>query len=538
VANIFGHWVRRRSIRVQRFSANQKLETMAKLAKQRQCPAVGREIPSAECGENRASRYACPAECPYNPFAPANYNAFLEVERRADDKALGWLKRNAPDPVALERGVERGLQSRSITELNAFLAWQMYFQRDREGRTVAERWVAQGLRELNNDERVVIRARAQMRTTLIEVRRVLDNYRTEAVDLWAPETPPFVIQDKATASVAVRFVPFVCSLYTLPHYSRLSGGALQIQDMAPWEPLEIVAEQARHLSGPTDGAHLGLWLAEHFVRFRQALTATSLARRQRMMASVDAVFGKAIYVLRAPFEQCRLILDQTRDLLSEPPRPEEKSEGFAEARVWLDDEDKLIKPMPGSHVILGRVLLSQSHWRLEAMGATRLAKLRARFEKRLGDRVGFCAERRDDVGAQFAAEDPAIDQSLVASRLLEGVGQVVMFSSIVPVSAESTDYSGAGWRAAQDHRFPDSPLGDLDGRTPRDAASDPALRPKLIRLLKARVRSHDEENLRTGGKGDINWLLRELGMNEILFDPPPWRPPTDKNAAAYNDMAP
>jgi hypothetical protein len=39
------------------------------------------------------------------------------------------------------------------------------------------------------------------------------------------------------------------------------------------------------------------------------------------------------------------------------------------------------------------------------------------------------------------------------------------------------------------------------------------------------VQAHDERNRQTGRTDDINWLLRELGVDEIIFDPPPWRPP-------------
>ena len=81
---------------------------------------------------------------------------------------------------------------------------------------------------------------------------------------------------------------------------------------------------------------------------------------------------------------------------------------------------------------------------------------------------------------------------------------------------------------AADQAFLDDKIPALDGRTPREAARDPALRPKLIQLMKERVRSHDERNLQTGRADDINWLLRELKLDEIIFDPPPWRPPPPK----------
>jgi len=48
---------------------------MSQASKHRLCPALGREILRSECGENRHSRYACPATGPHNPFALENYTA-------------------------------------------------------------------------------------------------------------------------------------------------------------------------------------------------------------------------------------------------------------------------------------------------------------------------------------------------------------------------------------------------------------------------------------------------------------------------------
>jgi hypothetical protein len=68
-----------------------------------------------------------------------------------------------------------------------------------------------------------------------------------------------------------------------------------------------------------------------------------------------------------------------------------------------------------------------------------------------------------------------------------------------------------------------TPVPAFKGRTPREAALDPNLRPELIRLMKERIRDCDTRNLETGSNDDISWMLRDLGLNEILFDPPPPR---------------
>ena len=52
---------------------------MSKATQQRFCPAVQREISTAECGENRQSKYACPANCEFNHFAPMNFDMYFEL---------------------------------------------------------------------------------------------------------------------------------------------------------------------------------------------------------------------------------------------------------------------------------------------------------------------------------------------------------------------------------------------------------------------------------------------------------------------------
>jgi hypothetical protein len=64
---------------------------MSKSSKLRPCPALGRDISPADCGEPRQSRLACPADCPHNPFGPAHYSQLLEIEDRLDTKSLERL---------------------------------------------------------------------------------------------------------------------------------------------------------------------------------------------------------------------------------------------------------------------------------------------------------------------------------------------------------------------------------------------------------------------------------------------------------------
>ena len=48
---------------------------------QRACPALGRGISSRRCGGERGTKIACPADCGFSPYALANYDEALKLER-------------------------------------------------------------------------------------------------------------------------------------------------------------------------------------------------------------------------------------------------------------------------------------------------------------------------------------------------------------------------------------------------------------------------------------------------------------------------
>ncbi|MCW1922212.1 hypothetical protein OKA05_06585 [Luteolibacter arcticus] len=72
-----------------------------------------------------------------------------------------------------------------------------------------------------------------------------------------------------------------------------------------------------------------------------------------------------------------------------------------------------------------------------------------------------------------------------------------------------------------DEALADQPLPELDGKTPREAAADPALRPRVACLLKEHIRSVDRQRRTEGVDIDSNPLLRELGLDELILPPPP-----------------
>ncbi len=494
---------------------------MSKATKKRSCPAVGRVISSAECGENRVSRYACLPECAFNTFAPSNYSSLLEMEWALDKKCMDRL-----DEECSKLGKSLVIPNQSPIVSQTTVVQRLFFEKDEAGLTFGERWERDDFKGLKNDERIVLRAKAQMRIALLEVHQVRDGQSLETVDLFDPEPQPRLIIDRSLASMAARFSTGLAWCYSLPHYTRISGTFIPIAPVGDYEPPEVVAEIVRHLGGPTDVPGMRRWLLEKMPAFFDAWKAVGIARERQTFSLMDAKFGHATYGLLKSFQECRKRLDEVDAVEEDDLLTKERARRFVESRQWTAKGETSASVPNSGKVVLGRVLLGEETWEISAMGGGNFKRLRERFESQMGDHVLFESEEVQDLAAKFLAEMPSFNSALVPPSLLEKPDVIGLSTSVV--GKKKLSQGMGALRKEQDQAFLDMPIPVLDNRTPREAAKDPALRPRLIKLLKARVRSIDEENLRTRGSYDNAWMLQELGATEIIFDPPPPRePPAD-----------
>jgi hypothetical protein len=64
-------------------------------------------------------------------------------------------------------------------------------------------------------------------------------------------------------------------------------------------------------------------------------------------------------------------------------------------------------------------------------------------------------------------------------------------------------------------KFLDERIPALDGKTPRAAARDPAMRSPLIAVMKTHLHGLDQLKRDKGIVIDIDWVLDELGLPEL-----------------------
>ncbi len=516
---------------------------MSKASKHRFCPAVAREITSAECGSNRITHYRCPSDCPFNPFAPMNYSKFLELESEVDKLISDRAASESPNRYRVGSQLAKSYDTGNMGEYHRLLQWYAYYERDASGLTCGEKWEREGFTGLKNDQKVIARARTRTVMRLLEFRRILSLEQITAVDLLENDGREMLIQDRLLASKAKRFQTLLIWTYDLPHYTRTSGIAYQLPIVADVSPLEVLLETVKHMGGPTENPELQRWLTQNVMRLEERVFATAKLRRRAAFSALDADFSKSVYHLTRPLAECREVLDSIPEVDEEPLTRSENREGFSEARVWLESNPSELAASPSRPPILGRVLIGQTYWRLESLGVARTSALRARFENALGDRVRFETERVDRLAQKVAQDEPNVDAALAVPSLLQRPSYPLLSSS------HANDMF-QGMRKGQtererDERFLDEAIPALDDHTPREAARDPALRPALILMMKNRVQAVDELNLERGEDYDINWLLEELGLRELILPPPPPRPrvksPTanpEKNEDYLEDMPP
>src|SRR6266404_335370 len=347
---------------------------MSKKNRMRDCPAAGRAIEAFECAEGRHTTYACPEHCPFNPFSASNYENYGKIEGGADTKFFNWLVKYSPNPDEFETRIGRALEDRPDSQFFHTFAWHSVYLKNPDGSTCLERGARQGFPGTSKDERLVLKAKMDMRPTIMEVQCILDDKRLQVVDLLDPARTPFIMVDRVLAKYAVRFGVYAVHAFPLPHFSRLFGTAYAIPSVPPFEPEEIIAEIIRHLEGGTDEQGKRLWLMEHYRLFEDALVAVGLARRKAMFDNLDAQFGEAVYELTAPFEGCRERLRGVQEIEEDFLEHSEEAEGFVEGRVWFAKIDEPEYDIVGEGAALGRILLGKTHWRIDCMGGWGLTR--------------------------------------------------------------------------------------------------------------------------------------------------------------------
>lgn len=487
---------------------------MGKSKKHQVCPVTNAEMNSRECGSGRISRYACPEECPRNPWSVESYEKMLQTEdalmRIASTRLFDDEKRSG---ATIEH--PPSAQGHSL-ELLGFFFERFFCREDPQGQTFYQRWEAAGWEGLNNDQCTLFRLFSRFSPVLLEVQQVLDDRRIIVINRLERDPTPFLLIDRCLAYIACRFMIVLGVLIRLPHYTRLHGAAVEIRPIGMRRPEEILDIVLKHLKIPASKETRNRWICFNLHRVRECLDAVAQARRQDALRLLDATRCTSVYRVSDGLESEFIsIMDGHPDI-----HDNDEDDGDEETEfswIWASDDTL---PSRFGVTVLGHVHMDVGgKIRLVATSVKRSKELREKFEGLMGDRVQFEGGQVLDIARELRQQTEPFDESLVPRKLLKNPDRLDMRSTRLEMSSTGDSVSEA--LSELDRIYADTPVPALKNKTPRQAAGIPALRPVLIELMKQQVRLRDQQNLEGGTCIDINPLIEDLGLDEINFPPPP-----------------
>lgn len=511
----------------------------------RPCPALNQFISPADCGAQRGSKLACPAACPFFPFGSEGYDLWLKVDGNWLGKALDFLvqRLGRAEVQARIRRFTVPMRSPQIaleSAVSNVLNFSLFVERQPDGRTLAEVWGAtSAARDLNNDERVMLRHRQFTRPGVAEVQEILDDLRLRCVDLLEPDRGEFILFDRGAAAQLVRFSRLLTWLTHYPHFSRANVFAMDLPHNihAEWMD-EIRARTAQAAAGRADYS-VKAFLAEHFVDSVTLVQSLSDQYRQKLFASLDIRHCVASYRVKGDPAAIEAVLRAKPDFV--PDEAPDDSQ-FAPTKAyyrWVQQ---------GESAEFEQVNAARRGARVEASvgGVGTLANLRLYPERLLVETFSQSKHEfaRQKLGQYLEALVEFEKESIVdLARIMEerrardetvGGAEAVVFGETdrrfaAPdddgdsPEAEKGDQIPSEVRqqaAAEAHRqhyerFLDESVPALGGATPRAAAADPALRPKLVELMKGHIhgveRRCEQDHLRL----DLDWVLDALDLASL-----------------------
>ncbi len=511
------------------------------------CPALDKFISPADCGSQRGSQIACPADCEFYPFGTRGYDLWQKVDGNWLGKAVKFLT-DRIGTEELRKRIRRAtvpMGSANLEFESAFsnvLNCALFWEREADGRARAEVWSATtAARDLNNDERVMLQFRRHTRPAVLEVQEVVDALALRCVDLLDPERGEFLLFDRGAAEQLVRFSRMLTWVTHYPHFSRTNGFALDLPyDIYPAWMAEISARSGA-AAGNGPAPSVTGYLAGHFPEVVALVHKLAEEYRRRLFASLDVRHCVASYLLNGDAAAVEQALRARPDFEADAP-PDDRQ--FAPPKSffrWLQRGEsaecgKAVAAQggtPGDTSVggvgaVGNVRLYPERLLIETFSQAKHDFARQKIELYLGDQVRFEKESIVDL-AKILEERRARDQlfgraedAVFGDRATEPSG-----NDPEPAEAPQQDAIPPAARqkaleeAHRQHyeRFLDESLPALDGQTPRAAAADPALRPRLIELMKSHLHGLERRCREDGLQLDMDWVLDALDLGSLKAKP-------------------
>lgn len=498
----------------------------------RPCPALGGPISPVECGTRRGTQLSCPAHCPFFPFGTAAPELWDRLVHRWNEKAFEYVMAKAGKPrfnqtLRLLASDGDNRESDMSAPIESAVYTLLFLPAPDQGLAPVERWEAERWAGLNHDEQLMMHYRRQSRLAVFEIQRFeADPAFIECLDLLAPGSAPFRLWAPELDRRVPRFAHLFGWLTPYPHFSW-PGHNLRAVPRDFWPAWRAEIERRYQAAAAVrPGLALSRFLMETVADCERLFDAIFEQRKQQILAEMDFHRCTARYGYAVPqAEIAAAFRDQPEFVPEAPEALQSQVEPPLAAYVWKPaGVPSGSDPAPGSPAPaadardedLGFLALYPDHLLLEVATKRRFALARNRIEAQFANRLRFETETITDLHEYIRAQTEG-------KQAVQAV-EAAVFGEPVPSETEpgATEGSEGHDREAEfeEHRrryreMLERPHPALEGKTPRAAAVDPALRPRLIELMKDNLLHLDRHRLQTGIELPLDWLLDELGLSEL-----------------------
>jgi hypothetical protein len=510
----------------------------------RDCPALGTTISSARCGAERNFQIRCPASCSFNPFGTEAYDLFLVLEEKFIPKVLGYaigaLGRDEFADV-LEDTTPKGTPEEVAAAVGPVQALFMAMAaRDPKGRTLWEEWSSQDWAGLNNDERLLAQCHSRSFVTICEIQKIMDDHRILCADLLDAKAERFLIFDRQMAQRA-RFDRFVGRMYALPNFARPVGMPVSIEHRAVTELIAAIESSLKE--SPKTNPEMKTvkeWLFYNFPEAIEWLYDYAREQRNAMLSNMDLHHCVATYAIAGSRTEIEAVFRRKPDFEPVEPVAEAPFPKPLTSFIWLrrgesqaaEDESpvSLAHDDPEEHGwgILANVRIYEDRVQIDTLhrGNFEFAKtmvpkyFRSLLELKEETVVDLARIFRDDFNRaeQVEQETPSwqgVESARDESQLELPEAEINPPELSLPPLTDEQRKIVLDVHDKHYHRFLNDRVPWLDNHTPREAARDHALRPKLVDLMKFHINGLEQRSRVDGICYSIDWVLDELGLAEL-----------------------
>ena len=475
------------------------------------CPALNNQLCGSCCAHERNRTIECTADCKHNPFGVGNYDAWLRIDTSLTSKKTAYSK------VVLGMMSDDDRSYDALRVASSAAVYYLFFSKAfKDGKTVAQLWQEEGWTGLDMDQVAMMKYRMNSAPALVEVRKILDSQSMECFDMLDPERGAFVMYDRTLARTLPRYTRLWMWLAKYPYYSRPACDPLEVPQEIYWptlnKMLSYIIEECDKNKGTANRSKI---LGKKFGEYVSFIKKETHKAYQAKLRNFDFHSCKAFYAIKTKKEDIKKVLDLKPDFrfigtaaIDEAPWPALSYHWFCQGEskeieskirnsFRYDDGQKTI-------MVLGGVFLGEKEVMVHSTSRVNFDFIKKMVEHYWGKSLEYRREAIVDMAQQLADRTEREGQTLVLSP-----------ESKVPLTEHDRKLMTADYLSHYEH-FSNVAMKALDGMTPMDAAKNVKMRSRLIEFMKGHIHHIDTINKAQRLSVDISFLLKELGLNELL----------------------